>query len=72
MADKTATRAKRPTTTVPITTMEEIPVLSDGERAQLRASLEQAEARMKSGQGIEFDPEKFEKHLIDIYRGKKR
>ena len=57
---------------VPVTTMEEVPILSEGERAQLRASLEQAESRIKAGQGIDYDAKTFKKRLTDIYRGAKR
>jgi hypothetical protein len=63
---------RRRTTTVPVTTMEEIPVLSERERADLVASLEEAEARAKAGEGIDYDPKTFKKRLIDIYRGGKR
>ena len=70
---KTATKDKRRRTTmVPVTTMEELPVLSAKERAELRASLEQAEARIKAGQGIDYDPKTFKRRLTDIYRGVKR
>ena len=73
MTGKTATGDKRRRTTmVPITTMEEVPVLSEKESAQLRASLEEAEGRMKAGQGIDYDPKAFKKRLTDIYRGSKR
>ena len=50
--------------------MEELPVLSDSERAQLRASLE--EARQRSGQSVDYDPNTFKQRLIDIYRAAKR
>ena len=73
MTSKAATGDKRRRTTmVPVTTMEEVPVLSDKERAQLRASLEEAEGRIKAGQGIDYDPKAFKKRLTDIYRGSKR
>ena len=73
MASKTATDDKRRrTTSVPVTTMEEIPVLSDQERADLAASLKEAEARVKSGQAIDYEPKTFKKRLLDIYRGTKR
>ena len=73
MANKTATKDKRPRTTmVPITTMEEIPVLSDKERAALTDSLRKAETRMKAGKGIDYDPRTFKDRLIGIYRGNKR
>jgi hypothetical protein len=62
MASKADTRDKRRrTTSVPVTTMEEIPVLSDKGRAELVASLKDAEARIKRGEGIEYDPTTFKK-----------
>ena len=57
---------------VPVTTMEEIPVLSEKERAELIARLKEAEARIKAGDYIEYDPKKFKDRLMRIYRGKKR
>ena len=48
--------------------MEEIPVLSTKELAELRASLQQAEARLKAGKGIGYDPKAFKDRLIGIYR----
>jgi hypothetical protein len=73
MTNKTATKDKRRRTTmVPVTTMEELPVLSDEECAELRTSLEQAEGRIKAGKGIDYDPKTFKQRLVDIYRGVKR
>lgn len=73
MASKLTTADKRRrTTTVPVTTMEEIPVLSDQERADLAASLKDAEARVKAGEAIDYEPKSFKKRLLDIYRGVKR
>ena len=73
MVSKVATKDKRRRTTmVPVTTMEELPILSDRERAELRASLEEAEDRMKAGQGIDYDSKTFKGRLVDIYRGKSR
>jgi hypothetical protein len=63
---------RRRTTTVPVTTMEEIPVLSEKERADLQQSLKDAEARIKVGQGVDYDPETFKSRLMGIYRGSKR
>jgi hypothetical protein len=57
---------------VPVTTMEELPVLSDKEREELRTSLEQAEERIKAGRGIDYDPKTFTRRLVEIYRGVKR
>jgi len=73
MASKTATSDKRRRTTmVPVTTMEEIPVLSNKERAELTTSLKEAEARVKAGKAIDYDPKTFKDRLIGIYRGAKR
>ena len=71
MAVKTAAKRRR-TTMVPVTTMEELPVLSGEEREQLRASLEEAEGRVNAGQGVDYDPKTFKKRLTDIYRDAKR
>ena len=48
--------------------MEEIPVLSDKERAALTDALKKAEARIKAGKGIDYDPKTFKDRLIGIYR----
>jgi hypothetical protein len=73
MTNKTATKDKsRRTTSVPVTTMEEIPVLSEKERADFVASLKEAEARVKAGKAIDYDSKTFKKRLLDIYRGAKR
>ncbi len=72
MNSKTATRDKRRTTMVPVTTMEEIPVLSDAERDELLKSLKEAEARAKAGQTTEYDPKTFKDRLIGIYRRSKQ
>ena len=73
MTSKSATKDKRRRTTmVPVTTMEELPVLSDKERAELRASLEESEGRIKAGQGIDYDQKTFKRRLLDIYRSVKR
>jgi hypothetical protein len=72
MNSKTATRDKRRTTMVPVTTMEEIPVLSEAERDELLKSLKEAEARAKAGQTTEYDPKTFKDRLIGIYRRSKQ
>jgi hypothetical protein len=73
MIAKTDTKhGRRQTTTVPVTTMEEIPVLSEKERADLQQSLKDAEARIKAGEGVDYDPETFKSRLLGIYRGSKR
>jgi hypothetical protein len=73
MTSKAAASDKhRRTTMVPVTTMEELPVLSDKERADLRASLEEAEGRIEAGQGIDYDSKTLKRRLLDIYRRVKR
>lgn len=57
---------------VPVTTMEEVPVLTEEERAELMAALKEAEARIKAGEGIEYDPKTFKERLLRIYRNAKR
>ena len=41
---------------VPVTTMEEVPVLSERERAELTTALEAAEARVKAGKAVDYEP----------------
>jgi hypothetical protein len=72
MPNNPANKRKRRTTLVPVTTMEEIPVLSEKERAELVSTLKSAQTRMKSGRGVEYNPEAFERRLLDIYRKSKR
>jgi hypothetical protein len=57
---------------VPVTTMEEIPVLNERERDELLASLKEAEAQIKAGDYTDYDPKKFKDRLQRIYQGKKR
>jgi hypothetical protein len=60
------------TTMVPVTTMEEIAVLSENERAELLESLKQAEARIEAGQAVDYDRKSFRERPIATYRGSKR
>ena len=57
---------------VTVTTMEEIHVLDEAERAELLASLKGAEEQIKAGEFVEYDPETFKSNLLDIYRRAKR
>jgi len=52
--------------------MEEIPVLTDQERAVLLAELKDAETRMAAGEYIDFDPGTFKERLLRIYHDSKR
>jgi hypothetical protein len=73
MTTKAALKDKRRRTTmVPVTTMEEIPVLDDTERADLIRSLKEAESRVRAGKAIDYDPKTFKKRLVDVYRSPKR
>jgi hypothetical protein len=71
MTDRTKTTSRR-TTMVPVTTMEEIPVLSERERAELTAALKAAETRVKAGEAVDYEPKTFRDRLVGIYRGGKR
>jgi hypothetical protein len=57
---------------VPVTTMEEMPVLTAEERRALIASLEEAEARAKAGQAADFEPKTFQDRLLGLHRKAKR
>jgi hypothetical protein len=57
---------------VPVTTMEEIPVLGEQERADLLASLDEAQAQAQAGDFTEYDPKKLKERMLRIYRAKKR
>lgn len=76
MTNKTATKPAKPkrrrTTQVPVTTMEDIPILSARERAELLDSLEKAQARVRAGKAVDYDPDAFKDRLMSIYRGGKR
>jgi hypothetical protein len=61
---------KRETMVVPVVTMEEVPALSEQERADLVASLKQAEAEVAAGRARPFDREEFRKRFLAICRGK--
>ena len=71
MANQTKSIGRR-TTMVPVTTMEEIPVLSDRERAELTTSLKEAEARINAGKAVDYEPKTFKDRLLAIYRRGKR
>jgi hypothetical protein len=60
------------TAMVPVTTMEELPLLTEAERADLLVSLKEAEASVKAGQGVEHDPDTFVDRLIAIRNTAKR
>ena len=65
-------QSRRRTTVVPVTTMEEMPVLTADERAEFLKSLEDAQASIRAGQGVEYEPEKLKTWLYTAYRGDRR
>jgi hypothetical protein len=52
--------------------VRKIPVLSDKERAELFASLKEAEDRVRAGKGVPYESKAFKRRLIRIYRGSER
>jgi hypothetical protein len=52
------------TAMVPVTTMEEVPILSEEERAEMIGSLKAAEDRIAAGQYVEHDPGTFVDRLM--------
>ena len=53
---------------MPVTTMEEVPVLTDSERSELLTSLQQAERDITAGRGVDYDPKTFKDRLLRIFR----
>jgi len=66
MSIKADHKPRRPTM-VPVTIMEQIPVLT-GERATLLTSLEEAKGQVEAGEAIGYDPKSFRDRLLGIYR----
>jgi hypothetical protein len=62
----------RRTTMVPVTTMEELPVLDDRERSELLTLLAAAEADIAAGRYTEHDPKKLASRLNAIQRASRR
>jgi hypothetical protein len=60
---------KRQTMVIPVLTMEEVPVLTDRERADFVASLKQAEADVAAGKAKPFNREEFTRRFLAICRG---
>ena len=72
MNSKIATKEARRTTMAPVTTMEELPVLSEAEHEDVPANPEGCLICIEAGQGIDYDRETFRDWLVGIYRGAKR
>jgi hypothetical protein len=60
---------KKETMVVPTVTLEEVPVPTERERAELLASLKQAEADIAAGKAKAFDREEFRKRFLAICKG---
>ena len=60
---------RRETMIVPVVTMEEVPVLSERERAELLGSLKQAEADVAAGKAKPFNREEFKRRFLAVCRG---
>jgi hypothetical protein len=63
MSKTAAKSTERKMEYVQITQAEEMPVLSDAEKAELLQSLKDAEARLANGEGIMFKPGEFGKWM---------
>ena len=62
---------KSRTAAAPETAMDEAPLLSERERAEMISSLKAAEKRIAAGHHAVYDPETFKDRLIGIYRAAK-
>ena len=67
----TADHKTRRTTMMAVTTMEEVPVLSEAERAEILASLKKAEAEIAAGQSVQYDSATFRARFIANYHAAK-
>jgi hypothetical protein len=63
--------SSQPSVLVPVTTMEEISVLTLAERKSLRASLDAAELDIASGKGAPYDREELRSHFERAITGKR-
>ena len=62
----TADHKPRRMTMMPVMTMEEVPIVSDAERAEMLASLKEAEAQIAAGEYVAHDPSTFVERLMEI------
>ena len=69
MMKKSAPNARHETMVVPVVTMEEVAVLNERERADLIASLKQADAEVAAGKAKPFNREAFKKRFLAVCRG---
>ena len=64
-----AAHSPQRTTRIPVTTMEEAPILSEAERAELFATLEKAKAEIAAGDGVEHESSTFVDTLMSVRAG---
>jgi hypothetical protein len=62
----TENKGARRTAMVPVTTMEEVLILSEEERADMVAVLKDAEARVACGESVEHDPDTFVDDMMEV------
>jgi hypothetical protein len=62
----TTERKSRPMTMVPVTTMEEMPLPSEAERAEMIVTLQQAEAEIAAGKFIVHEPARFVDEMLGL------
>lgn len=68
-----ATKQQRVRTTmVPVTTMEEMPLPTEAERAEMIATLKAAEADIAAGNFVAHDSPTFVEHMLAIRASAKR
>jgi hypothetical protein len=60
---------KKKTIVVPIVSLAEVPVPTERQRAELLASLKQAEADAAAGKAKPFDREEFRRRFLAICKG---
>ncbi len=67
----TATDKKPRTTLIPVTTMEEVAVLSAEQHAELVTSLADAEREIAEGRGAPYDSNETREHFLRGLEGRK-
>ena len=62
---------RRRATLIPVTTMEEVPVLSTRQRAELAASLAEAQREIAEGRGALYDTDETRQYFMRGFKGRK-
>lgn len=66
MSNSSIDRTSQRTAMVAVTTMEELPLPTEAQQNDMRASLKAAEAEVKAGHFAEHDPETFVDRLMSV------